>query len=612
PQATAPREEKPTEAAKAFQEAIKKRTALSQAKLPGQAQWISCAQAFRQVYQIDRDYRFAGDAAYEEGLLYQQVGDIFGGNNHYQTAISRFQLLVTNYYNNSHCPDALKRIRDMHLLLKNEKSAKEADRILHELYPEEAALLNAIKPSGKIAAPPPLPDQTAKNSKTTAAQQSTAPAAPAPPQAKPAVATPVRTESKAEPKAKEAQTSQKAKTAPGKVIPKSPVLVKNISHKADKGSVRAVIGLDRSSTHTHNRLGNPDRIFIDIENAVLAEQYKNKAIAVNDKHLHQIRTSQSAAGVVRIVFDISSVGEYSVTALSNPHRIEVEFRHADAKPSAAPEPKPVSREPKLDAAGKKPTKAAAAPQPTGRTGNGTHTLTRMLGLKINRIVLDPGHGGTELGAVGPGGMYEKDLVLAIALDLKTKLEAELEVEVILTRDSDIAVPLEKRTEIANNSRADLFISIHANASPSKSLSGVETYYLDFAKTKEEQEIAAQENLSATYTVSELEDLVKRIAVNDKTAESRELASIVQKNLFSDVRQLIPASKDRGVRSAPFVVLVGANMPSVLAEVSFISNPNDEKLLSKKSTQKAFAQALYSGIADYMDTLGSKVVRNQTR
>jgi N-acetylmuramoyl-L-alanine amidase len=627
---------------------------LSQATLPEQSQWVACAQAFRQVYQIDKGYRFAGDAVYEEGLLYQQVGDIFGGNEHYRTAVNRLQFLVSNYPDNSHCPDALRRIRDMQTHLKNENGAADAARMLRERYPEEAALMGT--PIAKIATAPPPPATAAKPFET-------------------------------------AKTSPDAASKPVSAKPPSagPVTVSDISHRVGADSVRVVIGLNGHADYTHDRLSGPDRVFIDIAKASLVERYKNKTIAVGDGHLRQIRTSQNASGTVRIVFDIASVGEYTVTSLSAPYRLEVELRYADAAVPASTRPRPGASGKKpapavvasvqvasakgapskgttsKDAAAKQssvksasvkgaaaqgtPAKTKGAPTKNAsskgaqskdapaknapakansaknnsdrkaaeigtamlaRTSGGTSTLTRMLGLKVHRIVLDPGHGGTELGAVGPGGLYEKDLTLAIARELKAKIESELDVEVIMTRNSDVTVPLTRRTAIANASRADLFISIHANSSTHAALSGVETYYFDFAKTAAEQEVAARENASSTYTVGELGDLVKKIAVNDKIAESKEFASVVQRTLFADARKLIPASRDRGVRSAPFVVLMGANMPSILAEVSFISNPKDEKVLGDKGSQKAIARSLYAGISNYVDALGGKMARKQAR
>jgi N-acetylmuramoyl-L-alanine amidase len=233
----------------------------------------------------------------------------------------------------------------------------------------------------------------------------------------------------------------------------------------------------------------------------------------------------------------------------------------------------------------------------------------MLGLKIGRIVLDPGHGGQDLGTIGPNGLREKDLTLAIARELKAMLEDELGAHVFLTRDTDVYVSLEERTALANHYRADLFLSIHANSSRHRSTSGVETYYLDFAKSDAEREIAARENASGMLAVSELEDLVKQIAQAEKSAESRELASIMQKRLYTGARRLLPSTKDRGVRRAPFIVLIGARMPSILAEVAFISNPRDEGVLGAADGRKAMARALYEGIVGYVQTLGGDLVQN---
>jgi N-acetylmuramoyl-L-alanine amidase len=254
----------------------------------------------------------------------------------------------------------------------------------------------------------------------------------------------------------------------------------------------------------------------------------------------------------------------------------------------------------------------ATPKPASPTSQGDRTLTRMLGLKIGRVVLDPGHGGHDNGTIGPGGLYEKDLVLAIAQKLRKMLQEKLGAEVVLTRNDDTFIPLEERTAIANEHHADLFVSIHANSSRIRSISGVETYFLDFARTDAEREIAARENATALANVRDLEDLIKKIAQADKSLESRELASIIQKKLYGGAKQISPGTQNRGVRSAPFVVLIGANMPSILAEVAFISNPKDERLLKKEANRELLAKALFSGIEGYMKTLGSDVVDNQTK
>jgi N-acetylmuramoyl-L-alanine amidase len=250
------------------------------------------------------------------------------------------------------------------------------------------------------------------------------------------------------------------------------------------------------------------------------------------------------------------------------------------------------------------------PKTADPTSMGNRTMTRVLGLKIGRIVIDPGHGGHDTGTIGRGGMMEKDLVLQVAHDLKKLLAEKIGAEVVLTRNDDTFISLEERTAIANQARADLFISIHANSSSSRVTSGVETYYLNFARNDAEREVAARENASTVQNVRELQNLVRQIAQADKSAESREFAAILQKKLYGGARQLFPTAKNRGVRSAPFVVLIGANMPSVLAEVAFISNPRDEKVLKQESNRSQLAHALFAGIEGYMKTLGSEMARNR--
>lgn len=242
--------------------------------------------------------------------------------------------------------------------------------------------------------------------------------------------------------------------------------------------------------------------------------------------------------------------------------------------------------------------------------DGTRSLIRTLGLKVGRIVIDPGHGGHDTGTVGPSGLQEKDLVLDIALKLKTMVEEKLGSEVLLTRTDDTFVPLEERTAMANQCQADLFLSIHANSSRNRRVSGVETFFLDFASSPDAEEIAARENSSSQKTIFELQDLVQKIALKEKIEESRELAHIVQKSVTTQLQKAHRQTRDRGVKQAPFIVLIGANMPSVLSEVSFVSNPSDEKLLKSSSYRQKLAEALCRGIEAYAEALGGiKTARN---
>lgn len=237
------------------------------------------------------------------------------------------------------------------------------------------------------------------------------------------------------------------------------------------------------------------------------------------------------------------------------------------------------------------------------TSSGDRSLIRALGLKIGKIVIDPGHGGHDTGTIGPNGLYEKDLVLDVSKRLGKLLEARLGADVVYTRHDDTFIPLETRTAIANQEQADLFVSVHANSSHDPDARGVETYYLNFTSSPDALEVAARENADSDKSIHELQDLVKTIALKEKIEESREFASDVQQSLHSGLAAKSPGERDRGVKKAPFVVLIGANMPSILAEISFISNPGDERRLRTPEYRQRIAESLYRGIARYVNGLG---------
>jgi N-acetylmuramoyl-L-alanine amidase len=239
--------------------------------------------------------------------------------------------------------------------------------------------------------------------------------------------------------------------------------------------------------------------------------------------------------------------------------------------------------------------------------SGDRSLIRALGLKIGKIVIDPGHGGHDTGTIGPNGLEEKDLVLDVSRRLGKLLQARLGAEVIYTRKDDTFIPLETRTAIANQESADLFVSVHANSSHDPDARGVETYYLNFTSSPEALEVAARENAVSEKSIHELQDLVKKIALREKIEESHEFASDVQNSLHSGLAAKNPGVRDRGVKKAPFIVLIGANMPSILAEISFVSNPGDEHRLKTQEYRQKIAESLYRGIAKYVSGLsGVKV------
>ncbi len=271
---------------------------------------------------------------------------------------------------------------------------------------------------------------------------------------------------------------------------------------------------------------------------------------------------------------------------------------ASAKPSSKPvvERSRTRRTNTSDTAGNLPEAAPSAPPPP--TADGQSTLMRALGLKIGRIVIDAGHGGHDSGTLGSGGIEEKDVVLDVALRLGKLLHDRLGAEVVYTRADDTFIPLETRTAIANKAQADLFISVHANSSQDPSARGVEVYYLNFTSDPEAMQVASRENAVSSGRVNQLSDLVKKIALKDKIDESRELAVDVDQSLYAGLKKGNNGLKDRGVKKAPFVVLIGANMPSILAEISFVTNPTDAEQLREPEYRERVAESLYNGIARY--------------
>jgi N-acetylmuramoyl-L-alanine amidase len=284
----------------------------------------------------------------------------------------------------------------------------------------------------------------------------------------------------------------------------------------------------------------------------------------------------------------------------------------DIKPAAKPPGHTISRRAHVSG-GKK--KSALTPDVEEReaqpTSSGDRSLIRALGLKIGKIVIDPGHGGHDTGTIGPNGLLEKDLVLDVSRRLGKLLQARLGAEVVFTRDDDTFIPLETRTAIANREQADLFVSVHANSSSDPDARGVETYYLNFTSSPDALEVAARENAASDKSIHELQDLVKKIALKEKIEESREFAGDVENALHNGLAARNPGIRDRGVKKAPFIVLIGANMPSILAEISFVSNPGDERRLRTPEYRQRIAESLYRGIAKYVSGLSGVKVASKT-
>lgn len=380
--------------------------------------------------------------------------------------------------------------------------------------------------------------------------------------------------------------------------------------RSDLGSVvRLTFELDAEIAYTEERLSNPSRVFFDLRNVSLGRKLAEAPVTFEDSVVSQVRLGHRPEGATRIAMDLEGVSRYSVFTLYNPYRLVVDFERAHRAPSlpapVATTSAPEAAEPAPPAAplASKATTATmtAAPAVPSANATGRFSLARQLGLGVSRVVIDPGHGGHDPGASG-NRVTEADLVLDVALRLE-KLLARVEgVEVVMTRRADVFIPLEERTAIANRAGADLFLSIHANASRNKAARGVETYYLNFASNPEAEAVAARENATSAGGMHQLPDIIRAIALNDKLDESRDLAELVQNAMARRLRPQNRGFKSLGVKRAPFVVLIGAGMPSVLAEISFVTNKDEAALLRAGAYRQRIAQALFDAVTSYQQSL----------
>ena len=375
-------------------------------------------------------------------------------------------------------------------------------------------------------------------------------------------------------------------------------------------AVRITLELEREATFYEERLDNPARVFVDLRNTRTVEALKDATIAFDGDVVRQARIGRQADNRIRVVFDLQSAGRYSVYSLYNPNRVVIDFERTNAHTKSTKETKDTKTEatPVVSAAVPiAPTAPTSAPPATAAANaRGGYSLSRQLGLGISKVVVDPGHGGHDPGAQ-VRGLNEAELVLDIALRLERLLLKEPGVEVVLTRRTNAYVALEERTAIANKSAADLFLSIHANASASSDVRGFETYFLNFAPNPEAEALAARENAGSAQRMAKLPDIVKAIALNNKIDESRDFASMVQSSLHDLLHKSDRDARNLGVKQAPFMVLIGATMPSVLTEVSFLTNRDDATLLRSQTYRQQIAEALYAGIMKYGNSLKKPTV-----
>jgi N-acetylmuramoyl-L-alanine amidase len=601
--------------------------------------------AYRRVYLLSSSAGAVTPALMEVAQLYHDMGDQFD-QAYYQNSLVTYKFLIAQYPGSKFRTDALFQVGKIEKEdLAEGPEAKDAFTQFIRLYPHSpraADARQALKEiaEGKLDAPPAIPaSQSASASKNADDSNNVS----------------RRTaDSQSRSQLRRTADSQPAKNSDTVAQPSpdesqnGPAKVTDIRSWNADDYTRVVVDLDGAVKYESARIKNPDRIYFDLYSARLDKSVTEKEMPLQNGFLKAVRVAQNKDGVVRLVLDVQSVEGYSAFLLPDPYRLVIDVHGATSlasrkapdagvgvgklagdSPATSTVPSGPSEKVQVPAVssvgGDNSATVASAADPHSRTlpvpripatavpptRDGERSLTRALGLKISRIVIDPGHGGHDTGTIGPNGLMEKNVCLDVALRLGRLIQRKLPgAEVIYTRKTDVFIPLEERTAIANQAKADLFISIHANSSHNETARGIETYYLNFTTSEEALETASRENALSDESIHQLQDLIKQIANNDKIEESRELASDIQNSLTGQLRLVSTAERNRGVKKAPFVVLIGANMPSVLAEISFLSNPTDDRLLEKPSQRQRIAQGIFRGIEQYLSSLNSLSIDRQ--
>lgn len=581
--------------------------------------------SYRRVYLITPRAAEVPDALLAIAQLYTEMGERFG-RTYYQSAVDAYRFLVREYPASRNVPDSMlvcaKLQRDR---LADFSAATKTYQDFLKRFPRSPRKREAQEGVAELAL---LQNNASPSSNSSATNEPAASAASGPASAN---------DQLPRDEAADASVTLSSPSHSSAGIPR----LRRIRSASTADTTRVTIDLEDVVQYTSGRLAKPDRIFFDLHSARLTPEVAREAVQVDGDLLTSVRVAQNHADVVRIVLEVNGVKEYGASISGNPPQLVIDLFKRMPPASAAkiakashnsvatqdPPASALARadEPVADinvnanaspsgkktSASLKTSKSNSRPdliQPAGAAGpthDGQSTLTRALGLKIGRIVIDAGHGGHDTGTIGPTGLMEKDLCLDVALRLGKIIKQRLPgADVVFTRPDDSFIPLEERTAIANEAHADLFISIHANSSQDHAARGIETYYLNLKGSPEAMEVAARENAVSQVGIHDLEDLIKKIARNEKIDESREFAEDIQTSLSQRVQKTGKTVKDRGVRKAPFVVLIGADMPSILTEISFLSNPADEQLLKKPEHRQRLAEGLYQGVASYLQSLNS--------
>jgi N-acetylmuramoyl-L-alanine amidase len=397
------------------------------------------------------------------------------------------------------------------------------------------------------------------------------------------------------------QSSAKG-TQSGGAVPSTSTLwtVRDIRHWSNPDYTRVVIDVDGEVQYRFGRLSNPDRLYVDLLGAQMDPQLQGRSVDVSDRYLKGVRGAQNQAGVVRVVLDLKTLRDFHIFTITDPYRLVIDIKGTGSG-TAVQLPPP------------SPRQQAAAPEQSRVRADPPAPLKRPAATRDQRwhVVIDAGHGGKDPGAIGPSGLMEKDVVLDIARRMRERMQKELQWRVTLTRDTDIFIPLEERTAIANAKGADLFVSIHANSAERPDAHGIETYFLDLASDEQSMRVAARENATTMSKVSDLQRILRDLQMTSKRNESSLLAGSVQQALVQAPNGG-KNGRDLGVKHAPFLVLMGAEMPSILVETGFVSNPGEERKLADPKYRMQAARAIFEGIKEYFTAANGSGARQVQR
>ena len=550
--------------------------------------WEGVGRNYRSVVLSFPRSGYCDDALHYEGGVYRDAAERFDDRRFAVRAADAWTLLIRGYPSSKWVPKALyAQVRLYAGRLGDEAEARRALERLRKRAPEsaETRLAAAVlqRPEARPRAAAPAPNAPAER---TPAERTPKAAEPA----KAAANRPVPVKQEVEPA-------------------DPPTTVRNIRHWVGDSHTRVVIDLSGPTPHTEGRLTNPDRVFFDLHGSTPDEELERRAFPIEGSHLQQIRLGIPEEKITRVVLDFSSIREVSVFPLPDPYRLVVDIHGAppvqvaDASNgnTTAPEPGAAPRTAPSTTPSSEDDASLSVPRPT----EGGLSVARQLGAGIGRIVIDAGHGGKDPGT-SAGSLREKDVALDIAKRLRDDLQGR-GFEVIMTRDKDVFLPLEQRAFIANSRKADMFVSIHVNAARNRNARGLETFYLNLATSDDAAEVAARENASTgKVRFSDVPKLLKQIMNHTYVEESRELATTTQAAIARSILGREKHPLNRGVKTAGFHVLLGAQMPAVLVEVGFVSNREEARQLRSSSHRTKLASAVADGITRYAEMLGQVV------